>query len=1160
MDHSMERSEAEGIPCPAQPPVWQRLSHAATTCSTRLALASLHQPPALYGIATEVTAPGYLRWSYGHLNRAVNTLAGKLQKLGAMPGQPVTTFLDNGAEFIMAFWAAHKLGCPFVPLNPRTLLNREEAAHMLQVAGISIVLVQDSDVAAMFDAVPKQSESLQAKIVISETPPDPSWVTFVSLMNDIDASQTNDQDPVENAIVAILFTSGTTSLPKGVPHTDTTLNAFCENLSLGGASEETAFVSVLPNNHAMGYFYTLQFMMHGAAIVYPGPRFEAAAMVKALGGENCTHTALVPTTLHALLETLRLQGNPFESSLVDVCLSGSSVTPDNIRQAVLELGSKGVSTGFGMTEGSPIWSAPVQNPENLVNGDLTIAGPPAPGARIRICDPESKIPIPKGERGEIHQSGPGLVKAYLGAGVGQEQFYVDDDGSTWFVTGDEGFMLPDTRVCITGRYKDMINRGGENIAPASIERILNRLGGVQAQVVGAPDSIAGEVPVVVIRSMGDSSVNTIQQAVLQHMGAAYVPDEVITLPELGLTDFPKTLSGKAQGLRLAQLVRTFRDQRDQKHNESKRSFHNVVLHAYHKSTGLPVENLDLQIPVTNFADSISFMRVRDTLRKEIGVTLTVQEMIEYPSIQSQIRLLQGRDSRAQSAARLAPEPSGPPCLDEMSMAFGSLDEAERMKSLISETLEAKGFSWSSDAASIIPAHDYMQILLESELINSWNFAIAILADGSSTQQLRAALEKALSNNPLLVSFYVLDKHQNPHYVTLKPTRKLWDLCLLDHGTVKTAADVQQVAIDYPMKDHARAPGPLFRCLILHVEESRSAAMVMYVHHIVQDSSSIRLFYEDLDLALSDISKELRPHVEYKAWADSFIALRDSPAATASVAYHVKRLSNLHLHKQALYPPAPAPRQAITESPAGIESGFDAPGLLDLKTSYPGIIAAVVLKAALSLVNVSRTGHTHALLHNFEAARTRFPFIPASLEALNPDAYEASDVNGPVMQGVCNLVEVARSQSAIELLQHMQAEQTELTKHAAAPLRRIIDTLNACGNGAGDMIVETHRAHFLTWVPGLLGEYERLKVAQIAVRAVAGLMVVAGLGGPAATTYMLWLGWDEANYSRAKTQEFFEDVKTAVLWLTAKENWDVPVGVLLGQLRASVTNMVVDESK
>ncbi|KAL8868467.1 MAG: hypothetical protein Q9198_008168 [Flavoplaca austrocitrina] len=203
---------------------------------------------------------------------------------------------------------------------------------------------------------------------------------------------------------------------------------------------------------------------------------------------------------------------------------------------------------------------------------------------------------------------------------------------------------------------------------------------------------------------------------------------------------------------------------------------------------------------------------------------------------------------------------------------------------------------------------------------------------------------------------------------------------------------------------------------------------------------------------------------------------------------------------------------------------------------------------MSLVDVSRTGHSHALFNNFEAGRTRFPFIPASLEALNPEGYEASDVNGPVMQGVCNLVEVSRSDSAIALLRHMQAEQMELTKHAHAPLRRIIETLNASGNGAGDMIVETHRTQFLTWIPGFLGEYERIKVAQIAIRCVAGLVVVAGLGGPAATTYMLSMRWDVANYSRAKTQEYVEDLETAVRWLTAKENWDLPVGVLVEQLR------------
>jgi acyl carrier protein len=150
------------------------------------------------------------------------------------------------------------------------------------------------------------------------------------------------------------------------------------------------------------------------------------------------------------------------------------------------------------------------------------------------------------------------------------------------------------------------------------------------------------VPVVVLRSLGDSSIKALQQAVLQHMGAAYVPDEVITLTELGLADFPKTISGKVQKSRLAELVLTFRDQRDHKQHASQGSIHDVIIRAYYKSTGIPVENLDLQTPVTNFADSISFMRVRDALRKQLGFTLTVQEMMEYPNIESQIRLLQGR--------------------------------------------------------------------------------------------------------------------------------------------------------------------------------------------------------------------------------------------------------------------------------------------------------------------------------------------------------------------------------------------------------------------------------------------------------------------------------------------------------------------------------------
>ena len=243
------------------------------------------------------------------------------------------------------------------------------------------------------------------------------------------------------------------------------------------------------------------------------------------------------------------------------------------------------------------------------------------------------------------------------------------------------------------------------------------------------------MPVVILHNLEHTSIKAIQDAVLQHMGAAFVPDEVITLKELELADFPKTTSGKIQKSRLAELVRALRSQRNNHADQttSKKSIHDAVLHAYYKSTGLPIENLDLQTPTTNFADSISFVRVRDSLRKELGFTLTAEEMVDYPNIASQIKLLQKRKFQSPKNARSLVKPSGPPSLDEMNITFGSQDHAEKMKELISKTVEGKGFSWFNDVTSVIPVYDYMQVLLESELIHSCNFAIAIMAEGSSTQ-------------------------------------------------------------------------------------------------------------------------------------------------------------------------------------------------------------------------------------------------------------------------------------------------------------------------------------------------------------------------------------------------------------------------------------------
>lgn len=290
------------------------------------------------------------------------------------------------------------------------------------------------------------------------------------------------------------------------------------------------------------------------------------------------------------------------------------------------------------------------------------------------------------------------------------------------------------------------------------------------------------------------------------------------------------------------------------------------------------------------------------------------------------------------------------------------------------------------------------------------------------------------------------------------------------------------------------------------------------------------------------------------WADAYHSLRNSPRATTEVNWHVKRLANIHHHRKALYPPAHVPRKENMTTPDGIDYGFDAPALLNLKKHHSHITASVILKAAMAIVNVTRTGHTHALLSNYESCRSTLPFWPDTFRHI-PSAngstmadLDAGDVAGPTYNGVTNLIEIDHSEPALAYLNRLQAEQLELTKYANAPWRRVISALNELhpGENAGEIIPETHSTYFLTWIPGVLGEYERIKIANLVIRCALGLVFVAGLGGPQATMFGVSLRWDVANYSAGETMEFMRDVEKAVLWLLEEENWNKPLGEFLVQ--------------
>jgi len=1159
-------------------PVWQRLEHSAQLYADKLALACLHQPADLYGLPS--LAGDHLQWTYSTLSSATDRLSEGLRTKGLSRGTSLVTILDNGAEFALSFWAAHKLQCPFVPLNPRNVANKSEVNHMLAIADAAAVAVGSHELANAFDELAYHSGRGLLKIVAGETAPT-GWVAFSDMLapdagdatkltvddahhastsNSTQASQPQDaNDPI-----TILFTSGTTSLPKGCPHTDQTLNAFMKNLALGGSSPKDIFCGVLPNNHAMGYFYVLHFFCQGGAVVYPSATFNPAQLAKALALHACTHACLVPTALHSLIDHAERDELSFPA-LKDVCLAGASITPQHLRQVATKLGSKGVSTGFGMTEGSPVWIAATADPETLIAGNDTISGSASPGAFIKICASDSTLPLPRGQAGEIHESGPGVIAGYLGDNVGTENFYTDGDRS-WFKTGDRAVMHSDGHVSIVGRYKDMIIRGGENIAPAAIEAVLNQFSGVEAQVVAAQDPIAGEVPVAIVRQLpnGADPRGLLSNAVRKSMGMLHVPDEIVTLQTLGLDDYPRTMSGKVQKSALRKLVAAFRKQssvsaapqssagtRLTNGAKQHRSIEETVSHVWWRATGISPTIIDKDAPTSNFADSITIMRVRDMLRKEFGFTLSAREMVDYPSLRSQARILESKSGHAQTTDAQAATVREPLSLEAIQLAVHP-EDAKSFQEKASAAVSKSGFDFDQDVDTVIQASDFTNVLIRHKIMDTWNFGIAIVANGSTVPFLRQALVAALSQSPLWTSFYVLGEDGAPFYVTMKPQQKLWDHCTSFAGSVETFAELQHKAIRYPHPEHATHPGLLFHALLYHVEELNSAAFVMYLHHSVHDASSMRLVLEDLNKALSAPERPLQPHVPFKTWADIYHSLRNSPRATIEVDWHVKRLSNLHLHRKALYPPAKVPRQATTADPDGLDYGFDAPQLLNLKKHHPQTTASVVLKAAMALVNITRTQHTHALFSNFEAARSTLPFWPDTLSPLSTtnttslSDVDASDVAGPTMNAVTNLIPIHRSESALALLTRLQTEQLQLTKHAHAPWRRIMSALDALhpGENAGDILPETHQTQFLTWVPGFLGDYERIRVAQIAIRAALGLVFVAGLGGERATTYMISLRWDVANYSREETEAFVGDVEKAVMWLLEERNWGWEVGGFL----------------
>lgn len=221
--------------------------------------------------------------------------------------------------------------------------------------------------------------------------------------------------------------------------------------------------------------------------------------------------------------------------------------------------------------------------------------------------------------------------------------------------------------------------------------------------------------------------------------------------------------------------------------------------------------------------------------------------------------------------------------------------------------------------------------------------------------------------------------------------------------------------------------------------------------------------------------------------------------------------------------------------------FAAKDFLHLRNNYPQLTAPAILKAALALLVVSHTNHTHALFLNLEANRSGFPFIPDSYSSLG--SFDATDVAGPTFTGVLNLIEFLPNETVLDYLSRVQETQIDMTQHACAPWHEVFRHLDC---SAGEIIPTVAESLIFNWMPGLgaaaLGKnpYSCIEVSQTHIRTKLGMLASAGLGGPGGSQIVLFIQGALSNMSTEAVSRAAEDIKRISLWLAAESSWQKPV--------------------
>jgi fatty-acyl-CoA synthase len=490
------------------------------------------------------------RWTYAELSGEVDRVAKGLIAAGVRPGDHVGVWLVNRPEWVFLQFAIPRVGAVTVGLNTRYRVD--DVGYTVDQADCTTLIAADRagpvDYRSMLAEVRPRLGKLERLVMLGPEPLDGAlaWDELCrageAVGDDDLARRAEAVDPDAPALV--IFTSGTTSLPKGAVHTHVGLRNTLERAQLLGHTANDVHMSYLPLFHAFGYSeVSLMAALTGAKQVL----FETFAPDEVLDAAE----AEGGTTLHGFdthwAELIRAQeARPRQLQLRMGTLGAGMASSTPVAYRANELFGPTVS-GFGMSETWPFVA--VSHPTHTLEQRCEGSGYPMVDYEFRVVDPATGDDVAPDEPGELLVRGYAMMSGYYRKPDATAET-IDAEG--WLHTGDQARLRRDGHLVFMGRLKDMLKVGGENVAPAEIEGRLSDLAGVaEVAVVGYPDARLGEVPVafVVLAEGATLTEGQVVDHLRGRVASFKVPRHVRFVDSL-----PMTSSGKVRKVELRALA------------------------------------------------------------------------------------------------------------------------------------------------------------------------------------------------------------------------------------------------------------------------------------------------------------------------------------------------------------------------------------------------------------------------------------------------------------------------------------------------------------------------------------------------------------------------------------------------------------------------------